>query len=722
MSEEIRSSIAATIEEDGSLVNSLTGEKLDPAELVKTNDIYIVDAHAEKIGELATGVAIPTYRKKSWDYLKDVNDFKDVPDNDIYKHIDVCNKLYKFEPVIGTAIDLFVDFTISSLNISTDNEKLNKIIDYLKVNLNKVDLTSDSLFAYPSGINALSKEIASEWFISGNVFPYSTWYVKEIEGSKYRLPTKIINMNPLTIKLERLTGDERKLGNVKIKYNPSGYYSNDSDSTTINVKDSNYQTQSDIDAIIGTKKDLSLDCTKIYHIKRKYSGFKLWGIPYLTRSFTAIKAKRKLRYLDDATIDGLVNYIVIFKIGSADVDSPYHKVSYQRLAAFKSLVENPQASNMIVWPHDIDTITVGPDGKILNFKDRYEIVDRDILRSLGIPPVLLDGSGNQNVTWTAILALVERLESVREAVSDYLTVLIHQIVKENPDAGFEFKDLNIKWGPSNLRDEKTIKTLLLAFYDRGLLPIETTLFQGNYDPNEIIALKKKEKSSKIGNYFERPDIPFSPKSGTSTPKNYNRNVDNGRPVDNTNIKNNVSTSERVILNTFEETINNTLSSFYEELKDIRKVDDKIKDRILGMFLRFNQISDLYINMEIANNNYEFDNESLNSIKNWKIRYLDDIKENFITNLNDNLLYLRKETVANFVTAGVFSLCEKELNKFCGNILFSVGLANLITNFSREGNKFIDVIGLDELKTISIDKFFTDADFYNVSELEYNFRS
>ena len=708
MSEEKQGSIKAYLNEDGEFVDSATGEKLDVTDVVKTHDVYITDAKTDTINQLATGIAIPQYRKKSWDYLGEVFDFKETTEQDIYKQIDVCNKLYRFEPVIGTAIDIMVDFIISKFEIITDNKELNKVMSEVYKNINNNEAEEDYLFAYPSGLYELSKEIASEWFVSGNVFPFFEKYENLlIDNKRYKVPLKIINLNPRGIKIER---SKKALGAVTLKYLSSGVYSGDSDGngTTINYSSNRGGFDTELSLLSNKDAEETLNHKFVYHVKRKASSYKKWGVPYLTRTFTAIKSKRKLRYLDDATIDGLVNYIVIFKIGSTDVDSPYHKVNANRLSAFKSLIQNPQASNMIVWPHDIDMIQVGPNGEVLNFKDKYDIVDRDIIRSLGVPPALIDGSGtNIQVTWISILALIERLNNVRDAISDYLQFLVKQIsIKNNLDV----KDIKVKWQPSNLRDEQTIKNLLLAFYDRGLLPIETILFEGGYDASEVVTLKKSEKSKDFNKLFVRPDLPYSP-------QNFNRNPDSGRPTDKTDTK-----ESNVITGKYIENMVSEISSLYEELKDIRKIDDKIKNRILASFVRMKQYSNAFIELE-----YSFANIDTQKYKDIVQSYyknidkkLDSMLIKFESELNDNLLYLRKESVANYVVAGVFSKIQKEFEEFCYDSLRNSRMIIEIISEREKGNTKIILARANGSEVINSDVFFDKVDFDNIKSIGIKF--
>ena len=680
---EHKTSISAKIDNEGKLIG-VDNNILNAMDVIKEHDIYITSADNNSIQKtfsteegtdkdgLAVGIAIPTYRKKSWDYLKDVHDYDGGTDNDIYTFMDVCDKLYRFEPLVGPVIDIFVDFAINDFEIITDNEQLKNIFLYLKENLNDFKPTDGYLYAYPKGMITFAKEIAFEWFISGNVFPYSETGNFKVEENNYKLPKKIINLNPRSIKIER----EGPMGATKLTYFPGGVNSSNSssiDATTLNIQ--NYMSKtgnSSGPSVLDMDKKEIINHKNIYHIKRRVSGFRLWGQPYLTRIFTAVKAKRKLRYLDDATIDGLVNYIIIFKIGSEDKESPFHKPSRQRLEAFKALINNPQASNMVVWPHDVDMILAGPDGKVLEFKDRYETVDKDILRSLGIPLLLLDGtSGQAGSSWISILSIVERLENVRADVANYFEYLAGRIAEAN---NLTYSQFVINWKPTNLRDEKTIKTMLLSFYDRGLLPKETTLFNSGYDFEEILKQKKDEKKQGIDKYFERPDVPFSPNTNTGKKPLPN---DNGRPVDNTKpdkfdntAKSNV---DGLIMSKYKEDLRREIDSLYDKISDVRKIDEKIEGRIFETAVKMKTIANIFIGVEMQSRGiYQELNENLiKCYYDWVDRWLDFIHSTLKEELNTNLLYQRKETVANYVVKGVFTFIKEETNKFCDGTIKAI---------------------------------------------------
>lgn len=734
---KIRSSVAAKIDSDGVLVNNSTGESINPMEVLKDSDVYIVDAAHNKIEEqLATGIAIPTYRKRSWDYLNGIKDFDELDENDIYKYIEVSDKLYRFEPIIGTALDLFVDFAITDIELDTENEELKNIFNYLHTNINSPVYSNTFTFAYPSGLVPLMHEIGLEWFISGNVFPFSDWERTVVNGKEYKLPVRIVNLNPRSIKIAR---NDSILGAETISYNPGVIYkSKKKGTTTNNINNSSSGGVDTLSNILNQNKETPLDNKYVYHIKRRASSFKLWGIPFLTKVFSSIKTKRKLRYLDDSTIDGLVNYLVIFKVGSPDKDSPYHKVTPSRVAAFKALIENPQSSNMLVWPHDIDVLTVGPEGKVLDFADKYKTVDSDIIKSLGVPVSLLDGSGgNVNLAWVSVLALVERLETLRSNIENYVYYIIKQIAKANE---IKYDQLSIKWKPTNLRDEKTIKTLLLAFYDRGLLPKGTTLFQGGYNPENILEEKKKEFEDGIDKYFERPDIPFSPSPSNTT--NIKRFGSDGRPVDTVNTKasigldNDIDGSvsmpytklkkelERkrammqskadIVADSFLENINNILG---DVLSKMIGTDGLKRDKVKAAFRDIQHYQNIFIGTEIAfNSKKQITSATLSSFSKWRQNYINDIKDYFINVSLSEFKYSRKTTKGYKYAAKGF--IGEMIDKFSTFYLNCLDIIPILEKVDA-GNPINVTINDKEYENISVDEFFKKLPFNNLEQISFN---
>jgi len=237
----------------------------------------------------------------------------------------------------------------------------------------------------------------------------------------------------------------------------------------------------------------------ITHLKRRAKGYQAWGTPYLARVFTDAALMEKLRELDESITTGMINLVTIFKVGTEE-----HPASVARLRKFASLLTNPKATTTLVWAHDVEMIQVGPDGKVLQYKDKYKEVKENMLVALGIPPVLMS-LPYQGDEWVSILSLIERLIGWRKRVSLWAEKIIDQIIEFNDFP----KDTEVKvaWERMNLVDEQAVKNLVLAFYDRGLLSPQTALKQSDQN-YELEKANKKEFKPDI-ELFGPPNLPFS---------------------------------------------------------------------------------------------------------------------------------------------------------------------------------------------------------------------
>ena len=275
-----------------------------------------------------------------------------------------------------------------------------------------------------------------------------------------------------------------------------------------------------------------IDNEFITQLRRKGQEYDAWGIPYLTKAFSAAASLQRLRLLDDATIEGLINYITIFRIGDPDNPATW---SQDRLNTFANMMRDPAASNYVVWPYDIDVITTGPDGKILDMSEKYQQVNYDILGALGIPKILFSGEGSTEGVKQAIVAMLERLEEFRADLQTYLETLLRNVCVQN---GYTNEFPKIRWSRIRMRDDNAVKNIVLSLYDRGLIPKQATIAEFGYDYEEFKKMRQGEKADGVDEIFSIPNMPFSTPGGNKDTKDDDKKKDdkktdpsseNGRP-------------------------------------------------------------------------------------------------------------------------------------------------------------------------------------------------
>jgi len=498
-------------------------------------DIAIGDSEELDINDdrLGMGLKIPSTVSVPMTYIDGLRNYSDLY-NDIYKQMEVAWKLYKYNGIIGNAVDILCDFAVTEVWAEeTGNKELDKMLQYFFKNVNQNNSNN------VPGVYPVMQEMALEWFTSGNAFPYVSWDefddIPKISGSR-KLPSSINLLNPQAIYLpsgpvcfgqeviylkldDKLFDMLRKDG----RSDPEAALLKQAVPRSIIEKLKNARHNSFGPGIMLNPKFVS-------HLKRKSKSYQSWGVPYLSRCFASASLIERLRQLDESISAGLINLITIFKIGTEN-----HPANQARLSAFASLIRNPKATTTLVWAHDIELLQVGPDGKLLAFKDKYKDCKEDLLIALGVPPILMS-LNQQGGEWVSILALVEKLSNWRSIVAIWLERLCNQISKEN---GFEEK-VRIKWSNMNLKNENEIKNLILAFHDRGLISLTTALQQAGYDINTEINRKKVEKS--VADDFIPPQLPFSgnpetskSKPNESDPKSIKSNVNKTNTKDKNNV-------------------------------------------------------------------------------------------------------------------------------------------------------------------------------------------
>jgi hypothetical protein len=446
---------------------------------------------------LAIGVRVPRSVQSPMEFLSDIKEYTSN-DISIKRQIELCEKLYKYEGTIGSAIDMLTEFGVTEVfSEDTKDKELNTIIEFFNSNVNTENTNT------LTGIDTVISQMALEFFITGNIFPYATWKYVDIPGvsAPVALPMSITLLNPKSIEVPE---EGYAFGQETITYNPGmnvmKALKGDGRKTRqyTNLRKGIPQTM--LKQVKGSPVgfgSITLDNRYVTHIKRKGRDYQIWGTPYLVRTFASVSIIKKLRRLDEATTEGLMNLVTIFKIGTDD-----HPAGLPRLQAFSSLLSDPAASTTLVWAHDIEVEQTGPDGKILNFRDKYKDAYAELLRALGLP-IGMYGS-EKSVSWEDLLVVAEKLKEFRTVVKKWIEKIYRQIATENNKMELYPK---CKMARMNLFDDTAIKNTIMNFWDRGLLDPETALREAGYNFESVVEKKKELKS--LIELFLPPALPFS---------------------------------------------------------------------------------------------------------------------------------------------------------------------------------------------------------------------
>lgn len=253
-----------------------------------------------------------------------------------------------------------------------------------------------------------------------------------------------------------------------------------------------------------------------------------WAIPFCFPALRPLSFKDCLRNMEIKACQSVINSIFLFKLGNIEKGMPAEDEHFERLA---DMLQMPGQALNILWNEAIDASVIQADVKGIFDPQKHDSADKDILTSLGIPEVLVGGKGgNFSNSYIAVATVLERLESYRDKVYDWVMGEMKVIA----DAmGFQ-KMPSVKFGRTSLKDEKAFQTFLTGLYDRGILSGDTLLREADTSA-EIEASKMKEEKEKYrekdifepkGPFVKDPKVPpgGAPVPGGAKPK-----TPNGRP-------------------------------------------------------------------------------------------------------------------------------------------------------------------------------------------------
>ena len=220
----------------------------------------------------------------------------------------------------------------------------------------------------------------------------------------------------------------------------------------------------------------------------KKDDWEEWAEPIFFSIFDDIKFKDILRKMDESVARNIMSSIVVFKLGNTKDLLPATK---KEIENFSSLLKTPTKAKQLVW-NDLVTIeSTYPTSNLMLNDDKYKAVNNDILSGLGVSEVLVNGlGGNYSNSFLSVKTLLEKLESARQILSQWLTVELELI-----RTAMGWKQLPIiKFGRMTLRDERAEKSLILDLFDKGIISKETVL--GYFGENHKVEMERIRRESK----------------------------------------------------------------------------------------------------------------------------------------------------------------------------------------------------------------------------------
>jgi len=531
-------------------------------------------------GEMAMGVVVPRSKPNPTEFLKNIKDYNldSVDDANIDKVIELCRKMVVWEGVVGTILDLLIELSVTPIKVTNlKSATAKKIAKHMTQNLN---IGNNNV---TQGLNAHNKLTAAEYFVSGNVFNYEKWSRVRISGSKsevFKLPMSIVPIDPTIIDIpkESVVFGKKvfRLDLKKLRGVGYGSYSRNNDNEFLKLLPLRVRK-----AIEDNKDFLEIKDDEIYHIKRRGSSYSGWGVPYLSRAISSIASKKRLRALDDGTIEGMIHSITILKVGDPNNEATWNPA---RLRALESLISSPSPSLTLIWSYDIDILHVGPSGDVLNFSDKYAQVNHDIITALGVPLSILTGQGERaGDMWISVLLLIERLKEYRDEFKIYWEHILKKAFVAN---NLPEEEPTVSFTRQTIRPED-IKNAVMIMYDRGLLSKEATLEELGYDI-EGMAKQLKDEAQKYQDLFVPPALPFTSKTTDKEPDKDDTEPEEDKTTINDKTKKTIidktkARVKEVVQNRFNEYLDITIPKKINDPNQMFKINSDLKDKMGNIY-------------------------------------------------------------------------------------------------------------------------------------------
>jgi len=357
-------------------------------------------------------------------------------------------------------------------------ETITEVFKYWK------DYVVNSGVNIPTGLDSVYKEWITEALGSRLCILYVVWGEAEIpigSGKKYIVPTIVYVPNAYGIKVVggNTLGDKQYYFRTKEEMSRS--YSSTKDSYEDNYVEQ-FKNQ-DKQNINNSKLPVSVDHS-IYVRALGTRSYENYPIPFLFHRGTAqlVKVKEALRKSDYRTAIGIINDILMVKKGSDELTKLGITYGEKEMTALRDLLRTQLSTNQaFLTTYDTDMKHVQPDTASLLSRDKYFEVDKDILASLGLINIRIEGERRESeLNYKGFMletqSIMKEFKDIME--KDLYIEFIKRNQASHPELFTEFSRLLYIYKPINIWITDEGKRLIKNWYNSGLISkrhaLETT--------------------------------------------------------------------------------------------------------------------------------------------------------------------------------------------------------------------------------------------------------
>ena len=467
---------------------------------------------------------IPDNMKPGYTYLQDAQEYDTIENADRKQLIALSRKAVRYEGVVNSSIEALVEIpTLGGWFIYCEDEELEKILYYWAKNFGSIGdenaiETNEINVQKPGGIELFTLNMLWTMYRDGDAVITERWEnvrVDEVGGKRRNLPVGYVEHDVASCEIPEIY---YKMGREFILAEPDqkvsevlgGEVSEVEKSVVEKIPESLKESYNQVDKYDG-KVLLPPEFTT--HFSRKTDNRSPWGVPYVVKAFSALAFKHRLRDLDIATVDGLIQRVWIVKVGHDDKDSPMHIPDNDRVLLAISMFKQLQANNFAVWGgSDLTTEEFGSsENNILSLQDRYKNADDDIRIALGVPKVLLTGEGSgSSRDFSVYVKVIAQMERYQIMLKKWIDHKMRQIAVEN---GYKDQFPTFHWMMLKTQDQEKAKNVVTKAWENSLMGRRMTLNYLGFPHQMIIKDQQREKEEGLNQTIEPNNIPFTDQQG-----------------------------------------------------------------------------------------------------------------------------------------------------------------------------------------------------------------
>lgn len=233
-------------------------------------------------------------------------------------------------------------------------------------------------------------------------------------------------------------------------------------------------------------ENIPLSGKNVRRILRMRQPYEPYGSVMMERAFAAIHEKNKLRQMDLAMVNSVINQIVKVTIGNDD-----YPATPRQLKNLAGAFNNIGKSQIIFWNHTLNIEVIRPNTEVLN-KEKYERVNEDIRNAFGISEVLTGGGSAKTNFATAFLSLKAFLTNLKDGRKDVLRWVRQEYEDIAQVMGFDSIP-EPTFDQMSLTDEIAEKQIIIQLIDRGVISYQSAQSRLGYDPDIELERRKEEK-------------------------------------------------------------------------------------------------------------------------------------------------------------------------------------------------------------------------------------